>query len=134
MAANDNEDLIRRWLRMGEQGFAGDFHQYFTPDYTGHLGGQPTQSLDDLMRLERAFAAAFSRISYTVEDLFSIADKVVLRVTTCATHTGEFHGIAPTQRQVTMSGIVIYKVHAGRICESWGELDLLGLFRQLRAP
>jgi predicted ester cyclase len=132
--AEDNKDLIRRWLQMGEQGFAGDFNQYFTPDYAGHLSGQPPQSLDDLASLERAFATAFSHISYTVEDLLAVGDKVVLRVTTRATHTGEFHGVAPTHRQVSMTGIVIYRITAGRISESWGELDLLGLFRQLRAP
>ncbi len=119
---------------MGEQGFIGDFNEYFTPDYLGHLSGEQPQSLHDLMRLERGFAAAFSNISYNLEDLFAVGDRVVLRVTTRATHTGEFHGVASTDRQVTMTGVVIYRIVDKRIAESWGELDLLGLFRQLRAP
>jgi predicted ester cyclase len=134
MNTDDNKALIRRWLRMGEQGFAGDFNEYFTPDYRGRLSGQQPQSLDDLMRLERGFAAAFSNISYNVEDLLAVGNKVVLRVTTRATHTGEFHGVEPTDRQVTLSAIVIYRILGGRIAESWGELDLMGLFRQLRSP
>ena len=134
MSTEGNKALIRRWLRMGEQGFSGDFNEFFAPDYCGQLGGEPPQSLDDLMRLERGFAAAFANISYTVEDLLAIDDKVVLRVTTRATHVQEFHGVAPTNRQVTFTGMVIYKINAGRIVESWGELDLMGLFRQLRAP
>jgi predicted ester cyclase len=134
MNADDNKALIRRWLRMGEQGFTGDFNEYFAPGYCGHLSAQRPQSLGDLIRLERGFAAAFSNISYTVEDLLAVDDKVVLRSTTRATHTGEFHGVDPTGRQVTVTGIVIYKVLDGRIVESWGELDLMGLFRQLRSP
>lgn len=134
MSTDDNKALIRRWLRMGEQGFTGDFTEYLTLDYLGHLSGQQPQSLDDLMALERGFAAAFSNISYNVEDLFAVGDRVVLRVTTRATHTGVFHGVEPTDRQVTITGIVIYRIVDGRIAESWGELDLLGLFRQLRAP
>lgn len=127
-----HEALVRRWLKMGESGFDGDFNEFFTPDYVGHLGSQDPQTLSDLIRLERAFARSFSAIAYGVEDLFSVDDKVVLRVATRATHTGEFHGIAPTQRRVVMTGIVIYRFAGGRIAESWGELDLLGLFRQLR--
>ena len=46
----------------------------------------------------------------------------------------EFHGVKPTDRQVTLTGIVIYSIVDGRIAESWGELDLMGLFRQLRSP
>jgi len=64
MSTDDNKALIRRWLRMGERGFAGDFNEYFAPDYRGHLSGQPPQSLNVLMELERGFAAAFSNISY----------------------------------------------------------------------
>lgn len=55
----------------------------FPRSFVGHLGQQAPQALDDLIRLEQAFAAAFSNINYDVQ-------------------------------------------------ESWGELDLLGLFRQLR--
>src|ERR1700733_5918182 len=134
MSTDDNKALIRRWLRMGEQGFTGDFNEYFAPDYRGHLGGQQPQSLNDLMELERGFAAAFSNISYNVEDLLAVGDKVVLRVKTSATHSGEFHGVKPTDRQVTLTGIVIYRIVDGRIAESWGELDLMGLFGQLRSP
>lgn len=133
MNADDNKALIRRWLRMGEQGFTGDFDEYFAPGYCGHLSAQPPQSLDDLIRLERGFAAAFSDISYTIEDLLAVGDKVILRSTTRATHTGEFYGVGPTGRPVTVTGIVIYKILDGRIVESWGELDLMGLFRQLRS-
>lgn len=134
MNTDDNKALIRRWLRMGEQGFTGDFNEYFAPGYRGHLSGQRPQSLDELIRLERGFAAAFSNISYNVEDLLGVGDKVVLRSTTRATHTGEFYGVEPTGRQVTITGIVIYEIFDGRIAESWGELDLMGLFRQLRSP
>ncbi|HTC51446.1 MAG TPA: ester cyclase [Steroidobacteraceae bacterium] len=133
MTTQDNKALIRRWLRMGEQGFAGDFTEYFAPDYCGHLSGQPPQSLKDLIELERGFAAAFSNISYNVEDLLAVGDRVVLRVRTTANHTGEFQGVKPTARHVTLTGIVIYRIVDGRIGESWGELDLLGLFRQLRS-
>ncbi len=133
MTLEDNKAHIRRWLKMGEQGFTGDFSEYFTADYIGHVGGQPPQSRDDLVRLERGFAGSFSDISYEVADLFAVDDKVVLRVATRATHTAAFYGVEATERRVTMTGIVIYRFVGARIAESWGELDFLGLFRQLRS-
>lgn len=70
-----DKDLIRRWLKMGEGGFTGDFSEFFTQDYQGHLSGQAPQSLEDLMTLERGFAAAFSNITYNVEDLLAVDSK-----------------------------------------------------------
>ena len=133
MTLESNKALIRRWLRMGEHGFTGDFNDYFAADYVGHLSGQRSQSFDDLVRLEREFAASFSNIRYEIADLFAADDKVVLRVATRATHSGPFHGVEATGRQVTITGIVIYRFVDGRVAESWGELDFLGLFRQLRS-
>jgi predicted ester cyclase len=132
MTPEGNKALVRRWLELGDHGFAGDFNEYFTSDYVGHLSARPPQSLDDLMRLERGFAASFANVRREIGDLFAVDDKVVLRVATHATHTGAFHGMEATGRQVTITGIVIYRFVDGRIAESWGEIDLLGLFGQLR--
>jgi predicted ester cyclase len=127
-------DLVRRWLRMADAGFAGDFGEFFTDDYAGHVSGRIHMDLAELRRLERGFAAAFSDARRTVEDLWGAGDKVVLRITTTATHSGEFNGIATTGRRIVMTGIVIYRFHDGKIAESWGELDFAGLWRQLAAP
>jgi predicted ester cyclase len=135
MPVRENLDLIRRWLRMADAGFAGDFGEFFTPDYAGHLSGRIHMDVEELKRLERGFAAAFRDVSRAVEDLWGEGDKVVLRVTTRATHCGEFNGIAATGRPVVFAGIVIYRCRDGRIAESWGELDFAGLWRQLsQAP
>ncbi len=40
-------------------------------------------------------------------------------------------GIPPTGKQVTMSGIAIYRLVDGKIVEQWGVNDMLGLLQQL---
>jgi predicted ester cyclase len=133
MDTEDNKGLVRRWLRLGEGGFSGDFNDYFAPEYQGHLSGGQPQSLDDLMALERGFAAAFSNMSYDVQDLLAIDDKVVLRVKTSATHTGEFHGVQPTGPSHAYWNRDLQD-HSGADRENpRGELDLMGLFGQLRS-
>ena len=132
MSTDHNIDVIRRFLRMGEQGFHGDFNEYFTPDYLGYLSGQQL-SLTDLIVFERGFAAAFSNVSYNVDEIFGVGDRVACRITTRAAHTGKFDGIGPTGRQIAIGGIAIYRFVEGRIAESWCELDMLGMFGQLKA-
>lgn len=55
---------------------------------------------------------------------------MVSRVTTRGTDRGEFQGVAPTDRRVEFTAIVIYRIQDGKIAESWGEIDLLRLMRQ----
>lgn len=44
---------------------------------------------------------------------------------------GEFRGLEPTGRQITVTGIGIYRVDGGQIVERWENIDELGLLQQL---
>jgi predicted ester cyclase len=126
-----NIALLLRWLAFADAGFHGDFAEFISRSYAGHLSGRIHMDLPELQRLERAFAEAFSEVTRTVEDVWGSGDQVVLRVTTNATHRGDFNGIPATGRRVRFSGIVIYRFENEKIAESWGELDFAGLWRQL---
>ena len=56
---------------------------------------------------------------------------MVVRWTWRATHKGEYMGIAPTGKQVTLTGIAISRVVDGKTVEEWGEMDNLGMMQQL---
>jgi predicted ester cyclase len=47
------------------------------------------------------------------------------------THEGEFMGIAPTGKLVMAMGMDILRTVNGEILDYWGELDVMGLPRQL---
>ena len=124
--------VVRRWIAFANAGFDGDFLAFISPGYAGHLSGQD-QDLAELIRLERRFAEAFT-VQRTIDDLIVQGEKAVARITSRATHVGEFYGRPPGRRDVTFTAIVIYRVVDGRIRESWGEVDFAGLMRQLPAP
>ena len=42
-------------------------------------------------------------------------------------------GVPPTGKPVTITGIVISRVAAGKIAEEWEVLDLLGVLQQIGA-
>ena len=58
-------------------------------------------------------------------------DRVVVRLTMSGTHTGEFFGIPPTGRRVTVPGAHILRVAGGKVAEHWGANDDLWFLRQL---
>jgi predicted ester cyclase len=68
-----------------------------------------------------------------VEDQIAEGDKVVTRYTVSGTHQGEFFGVAPTGKRITMSGIMVDRLEDGKMVEEWPEYDLLGVMRQLGA-
>ena len=128
-----HKDLIRRWIDCSNSGFPGKFDEFFSIDYIGHLGAT-SMDRDELERLERQFSAAFPDAYHAIDDVIAEGDRVVLRTTARATHRGNFEGIAPTDRSVEFTGLVVYRIEAGRIAESWGEIDFLRLIRELRRP
>jgi predicted ester cyclase len=79
-------------------------------------------------------ASPFPDAHHTLDDLIAEGDRVVLRTTARATHRGDFEGIARTDRLVEFTGLVVYRIRAGVIVESWGEIDFLRLIRELRRP
>jgi steroid delta-isomerase-like uncharacterized protein len=76
----------------------------------------------------------FSDSEIAIGDIITEGDKVVVRWTWSGTHTGEFSGIPPTGRQITVTGISIHRFADGKFVESWASYDGLGMMMQLTTP
>jgi len=96
-----------------------------TPD----LGRGPAP----IQQLHTLYGASFPDQRFTVEDLVAEGDKVVVRWTVRGTHQGELMGIAPTGKQVTVTGITIYQLTDGKIAEEIANWDAFGLMQHLGA-
>jgi predicted ester cyclase len=68
---------------------------------------------------------------FTLHDFITEGDKVAIRWTLTGTHKGEFRGIPPTNKKVTMWGIDIDRVTDGKFVEGWCRFDTLGMMEQL---
>jgi predicted ester cyclase len=77
--------------------------------------------------------AGFPRYELAAEDMLAEDDKVALRATFRGIHKGEFAGVAPTQRQVTLPLIIIYRIWDEKIVEHWLSIDMLSFMQQLGA-
>ena len=104
--------------------------------------GQRLDRFDQLM--EASYAAeekhfvkvlwrAFPDMHFAIEELIAEADAVVSRLTWSGTHLGEYEGIAPTGKWVTITGLALHHVVHGRIVRDgqMSQLDWLSFYRQL---
>ncbi|HEY3840712.1 MAG TPA: ester cyclase [Bryobacteraceae bacterium] len=93
----------------------------------------------DLMRGPEGFypffdrmQASFSDLRVTVEDVIAEGDRLCVRWSCAATHTGEGLGIPPSRKRCQTTGISIVKVQDGKVIEAWQNWDMLGLLQQIQ--
>jgi len=80
-----------------------------------------------------ALVNAFPDLRFSIEDVISEGDKVVVSWTISGTHKGEFMGVAPTGKKVSVDGVTINHLGNGKIMDSYVNWDALGLLRQIGA-
>ncbi len=68
---------------------------------------------------------------WTIEEIFSTADRVIVRWTGSGTHVGEINGIPPTNRPIRVDAISVHRMDGGKIAETWEVWDTLGLLQQI---
>ena len=108
----------------------GDKHLAF--DSVFHTPPEPDISgIENWKKFVIMWRTAFPDCILTVEDTIAEGDKVVASWSARATHKGELRGIAPTWKQVTISGVAIYRFVGNKIAEIWGWRDTFGLMQQL---
>ncbi len=133
-----NNILVQRMIDevMNQQNLAV-VDELFTADYLMHDPAWPMEVKGPEGFKQWAGAMLepfFSDGEVDVNDMIAEEDKVVVRWTWSATHTGEFMGIPPTGRQITIAGISIHRFADGNFVESWVNYDILGMMQQLMMP
>ncbi len=133
MSAEENKAIFRRYVEeVGNEGnldLADEiFDRYLAHQADGHA---EERGPEDVKRFIGEFHQAFPDFHSEIEDQIAEGDKVVTRWTMRGTHQGEFRGIAPTGKQITVTGIGIFRFSNGKVVESWDNFDQLGMMRQL---
>ncbi len=133
VSAEDNKALVRRFVDEVQSGGNIDLiDEICSPGFVNHSAppGIPADR-EGIKILTAMFRGAFPDSHFTVEDMVAEGDKVVTRKTFHGTHEGEFMGIPPSGRSVSMGLIDIVRISEGRVVEHWSEGDSLGMMQQL---
>jgi predicted ester cyclase len=101
------------------------------PDYVAPQTGDHGQAA--FVANIRELRAGFPDIHFTIDDLVAEGDRVAIRWSWRATHTGPFRHLPPSGRAITNTGMAVYQLAAGKVTHSWVETDRLGALQQMGA-
>jgi steroid delta-isomerase-like uncharacterized protein len=136
MATNDEGK--RLYMRLATEVLNGKnldvVDELIARDFVEHVAGEARRTgAEGFKAARRRRNAVFPDWSVRVDDLIAEGDKVVVRATGSGTHRGEFMGIPPTGRRISVTWIAIYRVKDGKLAEHWQNIDELGMLKQLGA-
>jgi steroid delta-isomerase-like uncharacterized protein len=133
--STENKALIRRMIdEVWNQKNLATVENFAAADCIGHAPtGVDAHGPDGIRQNVTRFITAFPDLHLTIEDMIAEGDKVVIRFTSRGTHQGEFLGIAPTGKRVTVTATGTYRIEGSKIKEGWVNQDLFGLLQQLGA-
>ena len=129
----DHSDTMRHLYTLLSAGDIDGFGANLAEDFVEHEetpGLAPTKAgVLEFFRIQRA---GFPDMHLHVEDLLPSGDKTVARVTVAGTHDGEFMGIPPTGRSISVPLIDIIRFDDDGIAlEHWGVFDAMAMMQQL---
>jgi steroid delta-isomerase-like uncharacterized protein len=132
MSTEENKALVRRWYEEFNKHSLAGIAEDCVPGYVVHgTSVFPDTDLAGMKQWCTALWTALPDMHVVVEDLIAEGDKVVARLTIRGTLQGNFMGIPPMGKQVSVTGIGIDRIENNKFVESWGNFDALGLMQEL---
>jgi steroid delta-isomerase-like uncharacterized protein len=126
-----NEAVIHQVLALIDERNLDEAFELYALDYIYHGPAGELRGRDGIRGLWEVFLTGFPDLHSTVLDIISEGDKVVLRWRIEGTHTGEFLGVAPSDKKITLDVTEIFRVENGQLVEAWDQWDRLGLMQQI---
>ena len=102
-------------------------------DPAGPVASGPAGFAANVLRMRRAIPD----LLLTLDLLLAEGDLVAARWTITGRHDGPLESplgmVAPTHRQISFSGVNIFRIAGGKVAEIWNHRDDLAFFRQIGA-
>ncbi len=131
-----NKALLRQFLKDIDQSRGSlDFvDKWLTADFQTHFNSPDAMDLAAYRQFMSEALAAFPEMRHEIRYMVAEDDLVAAGITLNMVHTGEYLGIAPTGRSVSVEEMVTVRLRDGKIAEEWVVFDFAALQRQLEAP
>ena len=131
MLTEQNKTLVLQFYKAFDERNIDQALALLAPNFIAHMAGMPTLDGDGFKQFGMSFYLAFSQGQHIFDQVVVADDKVVTCGKFTATHLGEFQGLPPTGKQISLSIMHIDRVANGKIVEHWGQGDALGLMQQM---
>ena len=135
----DHKTLLRQFIEeVWNNGDVDACDRYIAERYTvRHDPGDPWHGQQlDLAGFKQRLSvsrAPFPDQRFSILELLSEDNRVVMTWTWVATHLGDLPGFPATGKPIQMSGATVYFIEHGRLTGHWQITDRLGVYGQLQA-
>ena len=130
MLEEKNKAIVRRFIEEMDSDLSV-IDVFCAPDSIAHLPGSPAPTDRQGFKTFAALLyAAIPDLRHEVDDQIAEGDKVVSRVSVRGTHRGPLLWIAPTNREVCFTDLIIIRLEDGKAVELWAQFDFLSILTQ----
>ncbi len=132
MTLEDNKRVAQQFIdRVFVHGDPAAVDELATEDFTAHTFGSLPPGREPLKAAMARVSEGLAEAEFRVDDVIAEGDRVAVRLTSSATHTGTFMGLPASGRRYSISEIHIFRIRDGQVAEHWHEFDRAALVRQL---
>jgi predicted ester cyclase len=133
MSSASNKDLVLAYHhRVVGEGRLEEIPNFVAESYVDHNSLKDAPKGPSAVEAHlRAIRTTFPDFTLQTHEVVAEGDWVALRVTAAGTHLGEWLGIKPSGKRITLRGINLDRVSNGLIVEHWGEADTVGMLAQM---
>lgn len=134
--SNINKKIAQRFINEILNG--GNFEtvgDIIAPDFVFHtpIAPYPIRGPEGLKAFVTKLKQAFPDIKYQIDLEMGDDSMAAIRWLMTGTHQGEFIGLPPSNKSVTLQGVSIFEIVSGQITQIWVNANDLGLLEQIGA-
>jgi steroid delta-isomerase-like uncharacterized protein len=136
MSTEQNKAVFRRMVEeVFNRGNIALIDEIMAPDFMEREELPPgfPPGREGVKLLTQMLRSAFPDFKATIEDMLAEGDKVMIRMTWSGTQQGEFMGVPPTGKRMSIQVIDIVRFSDDKAVEHWGVMDSMGMMQQLGA-
>ncbi len=133
MSIDSNKAVARKFIELSMAGDETGLENLCDPRSFFHHADMHNLDIKGYRKLDEDNHKAFPDMRWTIDELIGEGDYVVARTTWRGTQKGPWRSIPPSDRQVMMPIVLVFRLSNGRISELWAEYDSLSLMVQIGA-
>ncbi len=122
-----NKNIVRRYIEtILNTGNTNHISAFISEDYVEIQDGKKYKmgiqgAIDHVVGVRNTYPD----IQLKIDQQFSDGDYVITCYTMSGTHTGDWMGIKPTNKKITVTGVNVNRIKEGKIVEHGGAANLL---------
>lgn len=136
MRAEENKAVVHRFVdEVQNRGRLDLLTTYLADDFTHHSeeAFDRAPGIEGARQIHRILRTALPDHDAVVHHMCAEDDLVMTHKTFTGTHRGEFLGIQPTGRRVTIRVMDVICLREGKFADHWSAIDLLVVLKQMGA-